>query len=105
MSKRGLDWDIELAQEIGLITEATEEIQEKLDIMREAYIDNYKFIQESMIGTFPRTILESEAEQRLENVRSSLQSDIKDLEQTIKDLEWDNRELRFRLRELREKYE
>ena len=105
MKETHLDWDIELAQEIGLITEATEEIQGKLDIMHEAYIGNYKFIQESMLDTFPRTVLESEAKQKLKNIKDSHQREIKALEQTIKNLEWDNRELRFRLRELREKYE
>lgn len=105
MSKRSLDWDIELAHEIGLITEVTPEVQEKLDIMHEAYLANNAFVQDSFAGTLPRAILESEAKQQLKNAEDSFQFDIKALEQTIRDLEEDNRWLRRVIRELREELE
>ena len=103
MSEIYFDWDMDMALEIGLVAEATMEAQEKLNTMHEAYVENYQHTSDSMIGTLPRAVLESEAKQMVKSERDSAQYEIKNLKQTIKDLEWKNQRLNDRLVELRMK--
>ena len=101
-NKRKLDWDAELAIRIGLVSEATPETQEKLDVMHEAYIANNRFMQGASMGTTPPMILESESKRILERERTSFERDVKELRYLVEQLERENLNLRIELRDLKE---
>jgi hypothetical protein len=101
-----MDWQIDRAIELGIITEsqATEEMQSKLESFEEDCIKNESFVRSLYSDCYPKTVLESEHKNSIKNISEQKDAEIKRLESKISDYEYTIRQQRYRLEDYYEKY-
>lgn len=101
-----MDWQIDRAIELGIITEAqaNEDMQFKLEEFEEDCIRNDSFVKESKMDCYPKTMLISEHTNSIKYISETKDKEIEKLERKISEYEYTIRTQRHKLEDYYEKY-